>query len=97
MTSVMWSLAWSVALMVIFTTDRLPQWAKIVLMIAICFITFPSDWSTIAAMCPVFLYLNRGNFKKQSFAILIWTAMYAAHLFAIGIIRVMMGGGSIFP
>ncbi|MBR3275115.1 MAG: conjugal transfer protein TraX [Eubacterium sp.] len=144
MTSVMWSLAWSVVLMVIFTTDRLPQWAKVVLMIAICFITFPSDWSTIAAMCPVFLYLNRGNFKKQSLAMLIWTTMYAAvyfifldkpygllqmctllslpilkqyngergswkgmkwffyiyypaHLFAIGIIRVMMGGGSIFP
>ena len=26
MTSVMWSLAWSVVLMIIFTTDRLPQW-----------------------------------------------------------------------
>ena len=31
MTSVMWSLAWSVVLMVIFTTEHLQQWMKIVL------------------------------------------------------------------
>ena len=140
----MWSLAWSVVLMVIFTTDRLPQWLKLVLIILICVITFPSDWSSIAAMCPVFLYLNRGDFKKQSLAILIWTFIYAAvyfifidkvyaviqmftllslcvlkqyngergrwkgmkwlfyiyypaHLFVIGLIRVALGGGSIFP
>lgn len=143
-TSVMWSLAWSVVLMVIFTTEHLQQGVKILFIIMICLITFPSDWSTIAAMCPVFLYLNRGGFKKQSFTMLIWTAMYAvvyfifldkpygilqmctllslpilkqyngergklkgmkwlfylyypAHLFVIGIIRVMMGKGAIFP
>ena len=28
-TSVMWSLAWSVVLMVVFTTNQLPQWGKI--------------------------------------------------------------------
>jgi hypothetical protein len=76
-TSVMWSLAWSVVLMLIFTTDQLQQWMKIVLIIFICFITFPSDWSTIAAMCPVFLYLNRNDFKKQSFTMFIWTLMYS--------------------
>ena len=144
MTSVMWSLAWSVVLMIIFTSERLPQWAKIILLVLICVVTFPSDWSTIAAMCPVFLYLNRGNFKKQALTLLVWTAMYAivyfifidkaygilqmctllsllvlkryngergswkgmkwffyiyypAHLFVIGILRVMMGNGSIFP
>lgn len=144
MTSVMWSLAWSVVLMAIFTTEHLPQWLKYLFIIAICFITFPSDWSTIAAMCPVFLYLNRGDFKKQSISLLVWTAMYAAvyfiamdkiygilqmftllslpilkqyngergswkgmkwffylyypaHLFLIGLARVMIGTGSIFP
>lgn len=144
MTSVMWSLAWSVVLMVIFTTEHLPQWLKYLFIIAICFITFPSDWSTIAAMCPVYLYLNRGDFKKQSISLLVWTAMYAAvyfiamdkvygilqmftllslpilkqyngergswkgmkwffylyypaHLFLIGLARVMIGNGSIFP
>ena len=144
MTSVMWSLAWAVVLMVVFTTERLPKWLKIVLIIAICFITFPSDWSTVAAMCPVYLYLNRGDFKKQSLTMLIWVAIYSAvyfifmdkpygllqmctllslpilkqyngergswkgmkwffylyypaHLFLIGIARVLMGQVSIFP
>lgn len=76
-TSVMWSLAWAVVLMLIFTTEKLQQWIKIVLIILICCITFPSDWSTIAAMCPVFLYLNRNDFKKQSFAMFIWVLIYA--------------------
>jgi hypothetical protein len=144
MTSVMWSLAWSVVLMVIFTSERLPQWLKIILVIAICFVTFPSDWSTIAAMCPVYLYLSRGDFKKQSLTMLIWVSIYVAvyfifmdkaygllqfatlfslpilkqyngergqwkgmkwffyiyypaHLFVIGILRVVLGNGSIFP
>jgi hypothetical protein len=144
MTSVMWSLAWAVVLMVIFTTEKLPKWAKIVLIILIYFITFPSDWSTVAAMCPVFLYLHRNDFKKQSLTLFIWTAIYATvyfvfmdkpygilqmatllslpvlkqyngeggqwkgmkwffylyyptHLIVIGIVRVMLGNGSIFP
>ena len=144
MTSVMWSLAWAVVLMVIFTTQQLPQWGKIVLIFIICLITFPSDWSTVAAMCPVYLYLNRGDFRKQSLTMLLWTAIYAAvyfifmdkaygllqmcsllslpilkqyngergkwkgmkwffylyypaHLFVIGIIRVLMGNVRIFP
>ena len=144
MTSVMWSLAWAVVLMVIFTTEKLPQWAKIVLITLICFITFPSDWSTIAAMCPVYLYLNRNDFKKQSFIMFIWVFIYSvvyfifmdkpygilqmctlfslpilrmyngergkwkgmkwffyiyypAHLFAIGLVRMVLGSGSIFP
>lgn len=144
MTSVMWSLAWSVVLMVIFTAKQIPQWGKILLIVLICLVTFPSDWSTVAAMCPVYLYLNRGSFKKQSITLLVWTAVYAAvyflfmdktygvlqmctllslpimkqyngkrgewkgmkwffyiyypaHLFVIGILRVIMGNGVIFP
>ena len=143
-TSVMWSLAWSVVLMVIVTSDRLPQWAKIVLTLLICAITFPSDWSTVAAMCPVFLYLNRDDFKKQCIAMLVWVSIYSlvyfifmdqlygliqmcallslpilrkyngergkwkgmkwlfyiyypAHLVGIGVIRVLLENGSLFP
>lgn len=80
-TSVMWPLAWSVVLMVIFTTEKLPQWAKTLLTILICVVTFPADWSTVAAMCPVYLYLNRGDFRKQSLVILFWSVLYAAIYF----------------
>ncbi len=81
MTSVMWPLAWSVVLMVIFTTEKLPQWTKTVLIILICFITFPADWSTIAAICPVYLYLNRNDFKKQSLTMFIWVFIYSVVYF----------------
>lgn len=143
-TSVMWALAWAVVLMVVFNTENLRQWQKIACIILICLITFPADWSCIAAMCPVFIYLHRDSFKKQALSIVIWTMLYAvvyffaidklygilqmftalsipilrqyngergnwkgmkwlfylyypAHLFVIGIIRVLMGGNSIFP
>ena len=143
-TGVMWSLAWAVVLMVVFTTGNLRQWQKIICIILICLITFPADWSCIAAMCPVFIYLNRDSFKKQALSIVIWSMFYTivyfiaidklygilqmftvlsipilkeyngergkwigmkwlfyiyypAHLFVIGIIRVLMGSNGIFP
>ena len=76
-TSVMWSLAWSVLLMIVVTNEEKPLWIKILFIIFVCLVTFPSDWSCIAAMCPLFIYSHRGNFKKQAFDIFIWTFMYA--------------------
>ena len=143
-TSVMWSLAWAVVLMAIFTSDHLKDWGKILLTIGICFITFPSDWSTIAAICPVYLYINRNDFKKQSKVMFLWVLLYSlvyfifmdkvyaviqmftllsllvlksyngergewrgmkwffylyypGHLFLIGILRLWLGVGTIFP
>ena len=80
-TSVMWSLAWAAVLIYICRQDRIPQWVKIVSIIAICLISFPSDWSCIAAMCPFFLYAHRGKFKLQARDIVLWTFMYAAVYF----------------
>ena len=143
-TSVMWSLAWSVVIMMVYTEEKYPLWGKLLVTALVCFITFPSDWSCIAVMCPVFLYSHRGDFKKQSMDLFIWTAMYAAvyffamdrmygllqfctllslpilslyngrrgrcramkwifylyypaHLFVIGLIRVLAGYGRLFP
>ena len=56
-TSVMWSLAWAVVLIAICHHERIPQWAKILSIVVICLISFPSDWSSIAVMCPYFLYV----------------------------------------
>ncbi len=77
-TSVMWSLAWAVVLIFIWNHDGIPSWAKIVSMIAICLVSFPSDWSTIAVICPFFLYEHRGNFKEQARDIVVWSCVYAA-------------------
>lgn len=80
-TSVMWSLAWAPVLIFICSKEKVPMWAKILVIIAICLITFPSDWSSIAVMCPFFLYAHRGKFKRQAADIIIWTFVYAAVYF----------------
>lgn len=76
-TSVMWSLAWAAVLILICRQESIPQWAKILCLIAICLITFPSDWSCIAVMCSFYLYAHRGNFKLQARDIVIWSFFYA--------------------
>ena len=80
-TSVLWSLAWAVVLISLCANDRIPQWAKILSIIGICLVSFPSDWSSIAVMCPFFLYAHRGNRKKQGADIVIWSFVYAAVYF----------------
>lgn len=80
-TSVMWSLAWAVVIIAVCTNEKIPMWAKIVSIIAACLIAFPSDWSSIAVMCPFFLYSHRGKFKLQAIDIVVWTFIYAAVYF----------------
>lgn len=80
-TSVMWSLAWAAVLIVFCQSERISQGVKIMIVIAVCLISFPSDWSSIAVMCPFFLYAHRGKFKLQARDIVIWSAVYAAVYF----------------
>lgn len=80
-TSVMWSLAWAVVLIAVCRKDTVSQWKKVLLIIAACLITFPSDWSTIAMICPFYLYEHRGRFKLQARDIILWSAVYAAVYF----------------
>ena len=77
-TSVMWSLAWAVVLIWICNQEKIPQWVKIVSIVVICLISFPSDWSSIAVMCPFFLYAHRSKFKLQARDIVLWSFIYAA-------------------
>ena len=80
-TSVMWSLAWAAVLIVICQSERISQGIKMICIIVICLISFPSDWSSIAVMCPFFLYAHRGKFKLQARDIIIWSFVYAAVFF----------------
>lgn len=64
-TSVMWSLAWAALLIAVCHMENVRQWAKLLLIIVACLASFPSDWSSIAVMCPFFLYEHRGKFKLQ--------------------------------
>lgn len=76
-TSVMWSLAWGAALTFICQSERIPQWGKLIISLLVCLIAFPSDWSSIAVMCPLFLFAHRGKFRLQAADIVIWSFVYA--------------------
>lgn len=60
-TGVVWSLAWGLMLLVIHDDARLKGWVKIVLTFVICAITFPSDWSCVAAMAILFMGRHAGT------------------------------------
>ncbi len=76
-TSVMWPLAWSVVLMAIMGRQDIGKGWKIAAIVGICLMAFPADWSSVAVMCPYFLYLHRGNFRRQAWQLLLWSAQYA--------------------
>ncbi|MEI3161415.1 MAG: TraX family protein [Oscillospiraceae bacterium] len=76
-TGVVWSLAWGLVLLVIHDDARLKGWVKIVLTFGICAITFPSDWSCVAAMAILFMGQARGDFRKQMCWLMVWSAVYA--------------------
>ena len=75
-TSVMWSLAWAVALLAIFDS-KINEKLKVLLMILVFIITFPSDWSCIAVFSIIFMNKYRNDFKKQMLMMMIGTLMYA--------------------
>lgn len=78
-TSVIWPLSWAiVALWVVNKATIFKDWQKVLLLILIDLITFPSDWSCIAVMAIVFMYDQRGNVEKQTVSMLLWVALYAA-------------------
>lgn len=76
-TGVVWSLAWGLVLLCINDNEKLKAWQKTMLIILICLITFPSDWSCIAAMAVLHMGVYRGNFKKQMLGMMFCTFMYA--------------------
>lgn len=75
-TSVIWSLVLAVVLIMIQESKTIASWQKIVCIACACILAFPSDWSSIAVMCPFFLYAHRGNFKRQALDIVLWSAIY---------------------
>ena len=76
-TGVMWALAIGAAVIAAQGNPRIPEWGKLALILLGCVLAFPADWSSIAVMAPLYLYLHRGNFKKQAVDIVAWSFVYA--------------------
>lgn len=80
-TSVMWSLAWGLVMLRVAHSEKIKEAIKPLLIILICLITFPSDWSCIASLCILAFGTNRGNFKKQMLWMVFYVALYATVYF----------------
>lgn len=75
-TGVVWSLAWGLVLLWFNDQPKAKDWQKILLVLFVCLVTFPCDWSCIAAMAVFFIGTNRGNFRMQMIWMMVWTAVY---------------------
>ena len=60
-TSVMWPLAWGLVMLRITDSRKIRESMKPLLIILICLITFPSDWSCVASLCVLAFGTNRGD------------------------------------
>lgn len=80
-TSVMWPLAWGLVMLRVAFSEKIRENIKPVLIILICLITFPSDWSCIASLCILAFGTNRGKFKTQMLWMVFYVALYAVAYF----------------
>lgn len=78
-TSVIWPLAWGVV--ALYLTDEskvhLKKWQQTLLVLLICLITFPSDWSCIAVLCILGINKYRGNLFRQIIEMMIYISFYS--------------------
>lgn len=84
-TSVMWSLAWGLVMLRVVNSEKIHrECVKTLLVILICLVSFPSDWSCIAALCILAFGTNRGKLRVQVLWMIFYVAIYAAvYFFAI--------------
>lgn len=84
-TSVMWSLAWGLVMLRVVNSNKVKSnMMKIMFIILICFISFPSDWSCVASLCILAFGTNRGNLKNQMSWMIFYVSIYAmVYFFAI--------------
>ena len=70
-TGVVWSLLGGLLMLRVNDTDW-PEAKKAACILLLSLVTFPADWSCIAALCILSIGANRGDSKKQ----LLWCAFY---------------------
>lgn len=81
-TSVIWSLAWGLVMLRVVHSKKIKHnWIKIIIVLLICVVSFPSNWSCIASLCVLALGTNRGKFKAQMMWMLFYVFIYAVVYF----------------
>lgn len=84
-TGVLWPFAWGLVMLRVVHSSRITgNWKKVLLVLLICVIAFPGDWSCVASLCILAMGTNRGNFKAQMGWMVLYVAIYAVvYFFAI--------------
>jgi hypothetical protein len=83
-TSVMWSLAWGLVMLRVVNSERMKMGIKTLVVLLICVIAFPSDWSCIASLCILAIGTNKGDFKKQMLWMVFYVGIYSiVYFFAL--------------
>ena len=77
-TSVIWSLAFGLVMLRVVNSKRIKgDLLKTLLVLLICLISLPADWSCIAALCILVFGTNRGNLRVQMLWMLIYVGIYS--------------------
>lgn len=74
--SVIWSLAIGLLMLKVNDNEKLNWWVKLLIIVLLCAVAFPVDWSCIAALCVLAIGSNRGKPVKQILWCLLWVSMY---------------------
>lgn len=80
-TSVILTLLCGLLILVVLNVPSMAGWEKILLIIGLCAISFPADWSCIGALAIMGIGMNRGNFRKQMTWMMAFVVMYAVVYF----------------
>ena len=79
-TSVIWPLFLAVVALYVCDDEKrafpLKVWQKTLLILLLCALAFPSDWSCFPVLCTLHIDANRGNLKKQVLGMLAYLSMY---------------------
>ena len=80
-TSVIWGLLCGLMLLCVNNKDSLSQGKKSLLIIILCILSIPSDWSVAGAAAILFTGIGRGDFGKQMRYLALCMAAYCAVFF----------------
>ena len=81
-TSVIWALAWGLVMLRVTNSSKIKgNAAKTLLVLLICLLAFPADWSCVASLCVLAIGSNRGNFRAQMLWMIFYVAIYATVYF----------------
>lgn len=79
-TSVIWPLFLAAIGLYIYDDEKrsfpLKNWQKTAILLVLCLLAFPSDWSCFPVLCTLHIYQNRGNLRKQVLGMVAYISMY---------------------